>query len=91
MNKIEKNIDSLIWKARAKSISFQQKAVKAFKNEDGDTNFLSIIIILAIVLLLAIVFIAFKDKIVALINNTFAKFKGSFEGQTENNFENIGG
>lgn len=37
------------------------------KSERGDTNFISIIIILGIVLLLAGLFIGFKDKIVEMV------------------------
>lgn len=37
------------------------------RSERGDTNFISIIIILGIVLLLAALFIGFKDKIVEMV------------------------
>ncbi len=37
----------------------------ALQNERGDTNFISILIILGIVVVLAGVFIGFKDRIVA--------------------------
>ncbi len=37
---------------------------KVLEEERGDTNFISILIILALVVLLAGVFIGFKDKIV---------------------------
>lgn len=37
------------------------------RSERGDTNFISIIIILGIVLLVATLFIGFKDKIVEMV------------------------
>ena len=40
-------------------------ALDSFANEErGDTNFISILIILGIVILLAVLFIGFKDQIV---------------------------
>lgn len=75
MKQLELKFYSFMWKTRNKFNDF-------LRNEEGDTNFLSIIIILAIVLLLAIVFIAFKDKIVQLINDTWTDFVTSFGGQT---------
>lgn len=51
--------------------------LKAFlKDEDGDTNFISIIIILGLVIVLVGIFVAFKDKIVGTISevvNGFSK------------------
>ncbi|MEE1319314.1 MAG: hypothetical protein UHD05_07360 [Ruminococcus sp.] len=38
-----------------------------FKTENGDTNFISIIIILGIVIILVGVFVAFKDSIIGTI------------------------
>lgn len=37
-------------------------------DENGDTNFISIIVILAIALAVAALFIAFKDKIIEWVN-----------------------
>lgn len=42
---------------------------KTAKDERGDTNFVSILIILGIVILLATLFIAFKDQIVEQVQN----------------------
>lgn len=47
---------------------------KAVKNERGDTNFISILIILGIVIILAGLFIAFKDKIVEQVNSIIDGF-----------------
>lgn len=41
--------------------------IKMAKEERGDTNFISILIILGIVILLAGLFIAFKDQIVEMV------------------------
>lgn len=40
---------------------------KFLKSEKGDTNFISILIILGIVILVATTFIGFKDKIVDMV------------------------
>lgn len=42
---------------------------KMAKDERGDTNFISILIILGIVILLAVLFIGFKDQIVEQVQN----------------------
>lgn len=85
MENFKQKVNWLGWKVRFKAEDMRDSAAKKahdlIYNEDGDTNFLSIIIILAIVLLLAIVFIAFKDKIVELIDTTWTKFSKDFSGQ----------
>lgn len=47
---------------------------RMMSNERGDTNFISIIIILGIVLIVAAVFIGFKDKIVGLVDTKVQGF-----------------
>lgn len=74
MNKIEQKLDNLVWKVRRGVNSF-------LYTEDGDTNFLSIIIILAIVLLLAIAFMAFKDQILETVNEAWKDFSKAFGTQ----------
>ena len=81
MKTLEKKFNALAWKARLKAIAFRDWAQKALTNEDGDTNFLSIIIILAIVLVVAIIFIALKDEILALVRDAWDKFSQAFSGQ----------
>ena len=81
MKTLENKLNSLAWKAHFKAMNLKDRAKNAFKNEDGDTNFLSIIIILAIVLIIAIVFIAFKDKVIVLVESAWNKFAGSFSSQ----------
>lgn len=44
------------------------------RNEKGDTNFISILIILGVVILLAGVFIAFKDQIVEQVQGIIDGF-----------------
>lgn len=63
--------------ARAKN------AVKNFVNdESGDTNFISIIIILGIVIVLVGVFVAFKDKILGVIEGVVNGFSVSSLGKS---------
>lgn len=44
------------------------KVRKVLQEERGDTNFISILIILGIVILLAGVFIGFKDRIIDMVS-----------------------
>lgn len=49
------------------------------KNSDqGDTNFISIIIILAIVIIVAGVFVGFKDRIIGSATEAIEKFEDLF-------------
>lgn len=50
-------------------------ANKMAKSERGDTNFISIIIILGIVVLLAAVFLGFKNQIVGKVQEIIDKIK----------------
>ena len=45
---------------------------KFIKKENGDTNFISIIIILAIVMVVAAIFIGFREQIVNWVQTTFS-------------------
>ena len=56
----------------------KHKIVEAFRNEQGDTNVISIVIILCIVVALALMF---KDKVTALVT--------SFWDKTENDASSI--
>lgn len=51
--------------------------------EDGDTNFISIIILLAIAVIVAGVFIAFKDQILGWATNIINKVTTGFGGTGE--------
>lgn len=44
------------------------------KNERGDTNFISILIVMGIVILLAGLFIGFKDQIVGMVQEIVGGF-----------------
>ena len=48
-------------------------------DEKGDTNFLSIMIILGIVLVLAVLFFSFKDRIVGFVEEQWGKFTGAIQ------------
>ena len=61
----------------------KENAKKFLMDESGDTNFISIIIILGIVIVLAGVFIAFREKIVNVV-------KGVIDGFSENSLGNKG-
>lgn len=64
-------IKSLVNKVCAIANSIVRTAVK---DERGDTNFISILIILGIVIIVAGVFIAFKDQIVGQVQNIINGF-----------------
>lgn len=59
-------IKSLINKMYAKANKVMRTAIM---DERGDTNFISILIILGIVIVVAGVFIGFKDQIVDMVGN----------------------
>ena len=65
-------------KIRSKVEDYALKTICQVENmmaEDrGDTNFLSIMIVLAIVLMLAVVFIGFKDQIVGKVSELISTF-----------------
>ena len=63
-------IKSLVNKVCAKVNNIAHTAVK----ERGDTNFISILIILGIVIILAGVFIVFKDQIVGQVQQIIDGF-----------------
>lgn len=62
---------SLFNKMCAKANSVLRTAVK---DERGDTNFISILIILGIVIILAGLFMGFKDQIVGQVQNIINNF-----------------
>lgn len=62
-----------------KMIEFSNKLAKS---ERGDTNFISILIILGIVILVATVFLGFKDKIVGMVSDIVGDFTIEGTGPT---------
>ena len=80
MKELKQSISRLQWKAYRKAVDMKEKVadmcVKAVKNEDGDTNFISIAIILFIVIVVAIAFIGFKDSIITAVSGVVDNFVG---------------
>lgn len=65
-----------------KMFAKSKEAVEEIRdNERGDTNFISIVIILVIVMVVAAVFIGFKDQILGAASDTFNDFMDIFSGQ----------
>ena len=64
-------LKSKIQKLQAKAAAQLQEVIK---NEKGDTNFISILIILGIVIILAGVFMVFKDQIVGQVQEIIDGF-----------------
>lgn len=64
-------IKSLVNNVCTKARSIMHTAVK---DERGDTNFISILIILGIVIIVAGVFIAFKDQIIGQVQGIIDGF-----------------
>ena len=65
--KIWQKMDALLLRTKCRFECFA-------KNERGDTNFISILVILAIVTALIAAFLVFKDQILGWVNNTMNKF-----------------
>lgn len=65
-------IESFFNRVYFRASSFLRTAVK---DERGDTNFISILIILGIVIILAGIFIGFKKEIVGQVQNIINGFK----------------
>ena len=61
-------------------ISAKRRIVNLFNNEDGDTNFISILVLLGIALALAGVFLAFKDQIIEWVNTNIGGFFSTTAG-----------
>lgn len=65
--KIMDKVNSLMIKAKLKAESF-------LYDEKGDTNFISILVILGIVLALAGVFLTFKDQVLSWVDTNIGDF-----------------
>lgn len=83
MKELKQSISRLQWKAYRKAVDMKEKVadmcVKAVKNEDGDTNFISIAIILVVVITIAIIFLNLKDKIIPVFEQKVNDFIKAFE------------
>jgi len=64
----------LVDKMNAMLIKARIKAATFLKDERGDTNFISILVILGIALALAAVFLAFKDQIITWVDTNIGDF-----------------
>lgn len=62
-----KSINTLLAKAQCRLYAFVH-------DERGDTNFISILVILGIALALAAVFLAFKDQVLDWVNTNIGDF-----------------
>jgi len=67
-------IDFINQKLVALYVTIQTWLNSFTKEERGDTNFISILIILAIVVILLGVFIGFKDQIIGKVSEIIGKF-----------------
>ncbi len=65
-------LESLFWRARLETTKWLRNVAE---DESGDTNFISILIILGIVIILAGVFMGFKNQIVGQVQNIINDFK----------------
>ena len=81
MKKIINKLNDMLFKAYCRTLAVAESAKETVSDESGDTNFLSIIIILAIVLVVAVIFIAFKDKIIGLVQDAWNSFFTAFNNQ----------
>lgn len=65
---------NLVQKLNGLMISAMLKLDAFLHDEEGDTNFISILVLLGIGLALAGVFLAFKDKILGWVNTNIGSF-----------------
>lgn len=65
--KLINKVDSLMLKAKLKVDAF-------LYDEKGDTNFISILVLLGIALALAGVFLAFKDQVITWVDKNIGTF-----------------
>jgi len=69
MNKLQQLALRTKVKADLFILSLNDKMNNALKDERGDTNWISVIVLVAIALVLAGAFIAFKDQIMDTVSN----------------------
>lgn len=63
-------------------INLKLKKEAFLKDEKGDTNFISILVLLGIALALAGVFLAFKDQIIDWVDRNIGDFFGKSGGRS---------
>ena len=72
--KINERLNAMLIDAKVKFEAFKNK-------EDGDTNFISILVLLGIALALAGVFLAFKDQVIGWVDENIGDFFGTKGGR----------
>lgn len=68
-------------KIMAMYLGAKAKVENFFKNERGDTNFISILIVLALVIILVGIFVAFKDQILGVVHGIVDNFSAASLGE----------
>lgn len=64
----------LVNKMDAFIIKMKFKIASSLENEKGDTNFISVLVLLGIALALAAIFLGFKDQILAWVDKNIGDF-----------------
>lgn len=72
--KINERLNAMLINAKVKFEAFKN-------NEEGDTNFISILVLLGIALALAGVFLAFKDQVIGWVDQNIGDFFGKKGGR----------
>lgn len=72
--KINERLNAMLIDAKVKFEAFKN-------NEEGDTNFISILVLLGIALALAGVFLAFKDQVIGWVDENIGDFFGKKGGR----------
>ncbi len=84
MRNLKEKLNSLMIGLSVKAMNLKEKTTEKLSEEDGDTNFLSIMIVLGIVLVVAVLFIAFKDQIMDAVSSAWNSFADAFNTQKDN-------
>lgn len=71
-------MNGILEKLKQKNIELQVKVLKVLHDDRGDTNFISIAIVLAIVLSIVAVFIYFRNEILDKVTEEIQKFLENF-------------
>lgn len=69
MNRLREKLDNIIFRAQ---FAVKNAANNLVEDEKGDTNFLSIAIVLIVVLAVAVAFIGFKDQLLPKFNTAIS-------------------
>lgn len=83
MRNFNEKFGSLAIALSVKAMNLKEKTTEKLSEEDGDTNFLSIMIVLGIVLVVAALFIVFKDQIMGAVESAWNSFAEVFNTQKD--------